>query len=230
MDSVGCFFFALISSLRYEINIGFFERPLVVGVVWATVTGQWEVTMALAVFYELFWLDLFPVGTYIPPNASISFLLGLVAAHRFGLSQPSALVVPVLLSLPAALSSAQFESFLRRVGNKRYDRLLEWSSSDAEDSCFAVPALPSRLVTGGVLLHALAHGSFFLVWSLVLDITMQVLGGSAEKIPHVSGITWEAFWFVGALGGLLALRIKRAFFVYGAVIAAGVLLSFFYVL
>lgn len=211
------FFFALFALLRYEVNLGFLERPLSVGFVWGAITGEWQMALSLAVFHELLWLDLFPAGTYIPPNGVLSLLLCLVVAGRFNLSSPDLLAVPLLLVLPAALCGAQLEYLLRKRENRQYNAILHWGRQPAMDQ-----TLPSGIVRSSLLWHGLAQFCMFVAWSLVLDVTIRVFAAAFGYIPRVNGVLWGHLWFVAGLGGLLALRIRRAYVVFGFSLAAGV--------
>lgn len=187
------------------------------GFLWGAVTGDWQLALSLAVFHELLWLDLFPAGTYIPPNGVLSLLLGLVLAGRFGLTSPDQIAVPLLLTLPAALSGAQLEYLLRKRANRQYNEILHWGRQAVDgDSPFA------GMTRSALSTHALAQGLLFLAWSLVLDITIHLFVAFIGYIPHVNGIVWGHLWFVAGLGGLLALRVRRAYYVYAVSLAAGV--------
>lgn len=178
--------------------------------------------MPLAVFHELVWLDLFPAGTYIPPNGVLSLLLGLLLARQFGLTTPPEMVVPLLLTLPAALCGAHVEYLLRRGENLHYNKMLHWGRQPIASSLLLV-----RIVRRSVYTHALAQALLFLGWAFVLYITISALSAYMGYIPRVKGITWEYIWFAGAVGGVLALRIGRAYLVYGGSLIAGAIASVF---
>ena len=46
--------FCLASAFRYSISAGLLDRPLVVGLVWAAFTGEWDMTIKLALFWASF--------------------------------------------------------------------------------------------------------------------------------------------------------------------------------
>lgn len=65
-------------------NIGLLERPITLGFLWALFTGQWMPAIHLAIFFELFWLDKFFIGSYIPPFAGFPLMLLLPLAYICG--------------------------------------------------------------------------------------------------------------------------------------------------
>ncbi|WP_273192571.1 hypothetical protein [Oleidesulfovibrio alaskensis] len=222
------FFFALFSLPRFSINIGFLERPLCVGFLWAVITGEWELSLSLAIFFELLWLDLFPAGTYIPPNAVGCLLLTIAATDYFGLRTPEEVAVPALLSLPAAFISARLEYMHRTMQDKAYNRALGWGRGGARRVASGIEEMPpfGMLVWNASLQLLLLQAGFFLAALLVLIGTISGLSSLLGHLPYIQGAEWPALWFVSTVGGVLAVRIPRAY----ALFAATICLFMFYAL
>lgn len=192
--------------------------------------------MPVAIFYEIVWLDLFPAGTYVPPNGTLSVflvvcLVYILKLYDYGsLEQPQNLVIlpsdvvlPLLLAMPAAEYSSRIESLLRRLNNTRYEALLS-------HEC------PRKLVIGSIsqafLLHMASFALCFLVLFFTLWLMQRCLGFFPqnftffnENLRHM--ITWPMLWFAALVGSLLALRIKKAYIAYGAMVFL-LFLSFFF--
>ncbi len=208
MDSSHRFFFAVTSLFRFAINLGFLERPLTVGFIWALCTGEWQLAMSMALFYELFWLDLFPAGTYIPPNSAASLLLGIGVAHYYGISAPTSLAVPMLLSLPAALVAAKLEHWQRRSQNAGYNRLIWWGRHLEENNT------PGAVLFWSLVQLAVIHALFISVCLLVLIGTINLMALYIGHLPTVPGVGWPHLWFGAAIGGILSLRVPRSYLVF----------------
>ncbi len=172
--------------------------------------------VGLAVFFELLWLDLFPAGTYIPPHlpAATCAAFGIVAA--FDLSSPEAVAPVLLLCMPLGPLGAKLESRLRALNDRHFDSLARASNS-----------ISARFVPVRVLWRSLA-----VTLSIMLAAFCVALGILFAVIPDVlllwnglslgRGIGWPLLWLAGSVGGILALRWKRA---YGLLAAAAVLLA-----
>ncbi|EGY27255.1 hypothetical protein DA2_0473 [Desulfovibrio sp. A2] len=187
-------------------------------------TGEWGLSMHLAIFLELLWLDLFPAGTYIPPNSIITLLLTLAVAGHFGLESAGQLAIPVLLALPAALTGAHVEYLHRRWRNQQYTDLLHWGRV-AEHPGKGDSPLWRIMVRSLGELFALNLG-LFCVWLLVLVGTIELMSNYIGHLPAVPGIAWGHVWFVGAMGGMLALRLRRAYAAFALALLAASAASF----
>lgn len=202
--------------LRFALNLGFLERPLAIGFLWAVMTGEWGLSMHLAIFLELFWLDLFPAGTYIPPNAIISLLLSLTIAGHFGLESAGQLAIPLLLTLPAALTGAQVEYLHRRRRNQQYTDLLHWGRGAGRVDKGDAPLWRIMVRSLGELF--VLNLGLFCAWLLVLAGTISMLADGVGYLPSVPGISWGHVWSVGAMGAMLALRLRRAYVLFALVL------------
>lgn len=216
MGSSPRFFFALTTLLRFSLNIGFFERPLAIGALWGLLTGEWGLAASLAIFFELLWLDLFPAGTYIPPNAGASMLLTLGVARYFGIDQASLLAVPMVISLPASMLSSKMEYLQRHMQNKSYNRILQWARMPRSAN------EPGNVIAFSLLQQALFHAMFFSVALLVLIGTIKVMYWYIGHLPSIARVTWLHLWFFAAIGGVLSLRVRAAYLVFLACLAVSV--------
>ncbi len=211
------FFFALFSLFRFSLNLGVLERPLAVGLLWGLLTGHYQLGLGVGLFFELFWLDQIPAGTYIPPNTVFSTLLTLGLADYFLLLQPSELLLPLALSLPMALVGARLEYLQRRWQDAGYNSLLHWMRlADGRRN----PRHPERLILTSVLQQLALNLAVFTVGILVLIEVVAVMRPMVGAYLRSFPITWPHLWFVAALGGILALRLNRSY----KILACGVVL------
>lgn len=178
------------------------------GFFWALVTGEWGVSLSMGVFFELFWLDLFPAGTYIPPNSAASMLLSLAAARYLGLTSPEYLVVPMAISLPAATLGAHVEYFQRQLQNRSYNAVINWGRKARPSLSFDTPG---ARIASALLQLFIFKVVFFLACLLVLIGVLNGLRVSLGHLPVATGLTWGHLWFAAALGGVLALRVRRSY-------------------
>ncbi len=200
------FFFVVFSLARFGLNLGFFDRPLVIGMIWAALTGQWETALPAAIFFELFFLDLFPIGTYIPPHGPFALLTTLALARIFELSQPPAVFLVMLLCLPTAFLGSRLEQTHRRWQNVVYTQMLQSTRAGREHATSI-----SRFVGKSFLpLSMLNLLAFVLVMVLLVPLTEWLLHHLRGRVL-VLPISWPAIWMLGTVGAVLSLRSRKVY-------------------
>ena len=115
---------------------------------------------------------------------------------------------------------ARLEYFHRRWQNNAYNGLLQWARRSREQESRNDRQLQA-IVVRSLLQNAVLSFAFFatvisLVW-LVLSLAGAPRSFAALNAP----VGWAHLWFCAALGGVLALRVKRAYVTLGT----GVLLA-----
>ena len=196
---------------RYGVNLGFIERPLFAGVAWGLLAGDMPTAVSLAVFYELFWLDLFPAGTYVPPNPLFPLLATLTLAGTTTNPGIATLFLPVIITLPLAFLGSRVERLQRELQVAGYNRITRSMRMGTD-----VGKAASRSVTGSLIqLFVLNFLVFFLATGCILYCYhwIAAVRGGLPAFPHAS---WPLLWIFGTLGGLLGLRIRRNFLVFAA--------------
>jgi PTS system mannose-specific IIC component len=192
-----------------------------VGFVWALATGHWEASLGVAVFFELFWLDLLPVGTYVPPQSVAATVAALSLIHYYHAVGPGELALPLFLALPVALAGSRLEFNLRKWQDRSYNALLRHARRSATGEA---PFDPGRLVAVAVAQAFAANFAFFAVSLVILVQIMGWLNDNVIKGMHFP-LEWGHLWFLAAMGGILSLRVRRAFGMLAAGVAAVVVLS-----
>lgn len=174
-------------------------------------TGQLMPAVPLSLFFELFWLDLFPIGTYIPPMPAFPYLLLLTLSGLFGLQNPAELILPLALVMPTAYVVLLLEQKQRGLQKNASARLTCKAEQNQLVHIYAGRLITLSLlqqITGGLALFILAYGSaVFLLNTLGLPPAM---GGEAFPI----NLDWSILYFIAATGALLSLRIRRAYSVF----------------
>lgn len=217
MASCHQFFFAVFSLFRFALNIGILERPLAVGLIWGACTGDFSTPVAVGVFFELFWLDQIPAGTYIPPNSVLSTFLCLSLCEYFKLSQPGEIVYPLVLTMPMAVLGAKLEYQQRRWQDGGYNSLLHWSRMPGHRRH---PHKPERLVLFSLVQLVALNLALFTLGLLAILGILLLLGLDDKAAMLDLPLGWAHLWFLAAIGGLLALRVKRSYII----VACGVVL------
>lgn len=203
------FFFALLSLARFSVNLGFVDRPLCAGFLWGLFTGDMATALCLAVFYELFWLDLFPAGTYMPPNALFPMFCVFGLAETLPDTSVSVLFLPTILTLPLAFLGASLEKRCREWQVAGYNTVIRRFRTGGDIEAATRAAIRRALFQ----LFSLNFAAFFCVaWLVLLAFTgMAAWQGQPLSFARAS---WPLLWTFGAVGGVIALRIRRSYAVF----------------
>ncbi len=210
--------------MRFAVNLGILERPLTQGLLWGAVTGDLHTTLGIAVFFELFWLDQIPAGTYIPPNSLLSTLLSFSLVQFFDLRDPGLIVYPLALSVPFALFGSKIEYFQRRWQDAGHSSLLRWQRRSGWN---VSNRKPERLLYTSLVQQFVMNFTLFILGQLFLLGVLYFLMSPDVRKAIVLPISWPHLWFVAALGGMLALRTKRSYSILAAGVGLLTLVSFF---
>lgn len=166
-------------------------------------------SLSLAVFYELFWLDLFPAGTYIPPNPLFPMFCILALVPELHSQDATTCFLPVMLTLPLAFAGAFLEKKHREWQASGYNRLLiRFRTAGDLGGAAAVSASISLIE-----LFIINFFAFFCIAWLVSFIMNALIlwQGKPLVFPDAS---WSLLWIIGGIGGVLALRTKHSIAVF----------------
>lgn len=202
------FFFILTAGSRAGLRSGFIDRPLLLGLLYAFLVGNTPFVLPLAIFFELFWLDLFPIGGYLPPSPSFSYLMLLVLGFYFNWATPGEVIVPLALSLPFAYLTPLLEGWLRKQRNMWNSQVLKKSRGTA--------ALGKS--TGVILGQSLALtlALELLLWiasTVALGFFLSFIMNSSFHVQSPEA-SWGFLYLLGCTGAVLALRLRRAYLVF----------------
>lgn len=190
------------------------ERPLVVGFLWGVFTGEYSISLNIAIFFELFWLDLIPVGTFLPPHLTAVTFSALSLTTFFGLKTPGGALGVILACMPLAWLGSKVEGWLRDQEQSGYNKLLHWvRHPDNENG-------PGVLILRSLTRTFVVSWACFFVSVMALKFLFETLFTLYPGALSTLDIKWAHLWGAATLGGLMALRLKRAY----AVLATGVTL------
>ena len=227
------FFFILACIGRRSVAIGLAGRPLFWSLVWGSITGAWFPVLFLAVFLEVFWLDLFHIGNRIPPFAALPFFVFLALYPIIIPPLPDWSILAFITALVLVMPLAYLYAALERAGwffaIRAHEKLVA-----IKDGYSPPGGIAARSVWASILLEtgcALALAAFscifyYLVFTLAVHTMppdFMCMGfiptGPALRIIAKDSIfpTPLVYWLVPvALGGLISLRIASVRLVFAA--------------
>jgi len=180
------------------------------GLVWGILSGDLTTAIAVSLFFELFWMDLIPAGTFIPPQMAASTLMALTLVGVYQLKAPPQAILAIVASLPLAWLGTRLEVMERERQNRSYSELLR--SSRGGTGVFA----PEVLVRRAILRMAIINWLFFLTSAVGLVwFAGQFLPFLQQHVTFVP-IKWWHIWFGASLGGLLSIRFRPGYILLAA--------------
>ncbi|MGX9365953.1 hypothetical protein ACTVJH_07900 [Desulfoplanes sp. PS50] len=173
------------------------------GFFWSLCTGSPAIGLSVAFFFELFWLDIIPVGTFIPPAGLFSTIASLSLIQVLGISHPGKIFVVLTATIPFAAFMAWLESRQRLWQNREFN-LLVVSTRKGNARLF----VPGSYIRKGIVQSLLLQGGMSLVILLPLAVILDHLLPYVQPVPWIS---WPFLWLVASLGGVIAMRFRRAY-------------------
>lgn len=197
-------FFILLKAGYYLQGQALCRHPLTAGIVLWLLTGNADLLLA-AVFFELFWLDFFYVGTFVPPDSLFAYMLFAPIMLNLGLHLPQDICMPLLMCLPFAAIGGKLENRLRASQSRSHEAVNQAIDERADIIKVTTSVVRKnilRLVTVDIIFYAL---SAMLVYG-ALWLWIWRFGG----IYMVNWANWGFLLCLAALGGFLSLRIHWA--------------------
>jgi mannose PTS system EIIC component len=174
--------------------------------------------MGTAIFLELFWLDFFPAGTFIPPQSLLSFFLVLTTASLLGLEGVQEIALILVAALPLGWLGSRLEWFQRTLQDATYNSLINSARSGS-------PFAPGKLVKRSLIQTMALSFLLFLAAQVLFLFTFRFVFSSwGEPISSVP-MQWAHLWVLGSIGPLVSLRhrVPYLFLLVGLGVAAGAL-------
>ena len=176
---------------------------------------QWEIGLPLGILFELFWLDVLPLGSVVPPYGTLSFLLLFPVALLYGWRQPDTLLLPIVFSMLCASGASRLEQYQRELLNGVSDRVQRWCTGAG-----GMP--PARAILCGVLIRAGAQYGLYMLCFLMLTALGPLLARTgAQWFPSAR---WAVFYAAALTGSVLGLRIRGT---YVILLASLIIVGFF---
>ena len=175
------------------------------GFFWGLATGDFSVCLGISLFFELVWLDLFPAGTIIHPQALAPTLASLAVVHHFGIDKPSVAALVMAAALPLGLLFAQLERYHRQFENRAHSSLLVWARYPSR------AADPVKLTRRSILVMAPLNIVVFALSLTLLTALTAVLLPPLTPVLGPIPMTWPHLWVVASIGAVLSLRHRPAY-------------------
>lgn len=105
------------------------SRPVVIAPLIGLFLNNLYAGLIIGALIELIWIDRLPLGTYIPPNDSITAVtatsIALIAGPKLGGASPELIALSVLLAIPCGLMAKLMDIMIIKSNDALSDKALE---------------------------------------------------------------------------------------------------------
>jgi PTS system mannose-specific IIC component len=206
------------------------SRPVIIAPIIGLLLHNPYAGLVIGAFVELIWIDRIPIGTYIPPNDSITAVVAtstaVIAGQKLGgISPPELIALSILIAIPCGILAKQMDILII----KSNDTLSDQALVDAKKNNFR--GIEQKNYLG--LIKVILFDVFYILAILVIFIPSVIWLYPKLNATVISTLSFT-YYFLPLLGIAVAinmLKLQRAIPVFCAIfLVAAVLLEFFHVL
>jgi len=191
------------------------SRPVVIAPLIGLLLNNPYAGLIIGAFVELIWIDRIPIGTYIPPNDSITAVVAtstaLIAGSTLGGTSPELISLSILIAIPCGGLAKQMDVQIIKSNDSLSDKALE----DAKEN--NIQAVERKTYLGLI--------KVFLFYVLFLLAAQALLVPSVIWIyPQLNATAIKTlsftYYFLPLLGIAVAinmLKLRRAIPVFCAI-------------
>ena len=105
------------------------SRPVIIAPIIGLILHNPYAGLVIGAFVELIWIDRIPIGTYIPPNNSITAVVAtstaVIAGQKMGgISRPELIALSILIAIPCGILAKQMDVMIIKSNNTLSDLAL----------------------------------------------------------------------------------------------------------
>ena len=205
------------------------SRPVVIAPLIGLLLHNFYAGLVIGAFIELFWMDRLPIGTYVPPNDSLTSVLAtstaVLGGAKCGGALPELIALSILMAIPCGLLAKQMDVLIIKSNNILSDKALE----DAKEN--NIGAIERKNYLG--LVKVFLFYFFFLLAIQAIFIPIVNWGYPKLNMNLLKALSFT-YYFLPLLGIAVAinmLKLRKAIPVFCAIfLIAAALLEFFHVL
>ncbi|MGA2782394.1 MAG: PTS sugar transporter subunit IIC [Smithella sp.] len=206
------------------------SRPVIIAPIIGLLLHNPYAGLVIGAFVELFWINRIPIGTYIPPNDSITAVVAtstaVIAGQKLGGISPHELIAfSILISIPCGILAKQMDILII----KSNDTLSDGALVDAKKN--NIRGIEQKNYLG--LIKVFLFDVVYVLASLVIFIPSVIWLYPKLNATVISALSFT-YYFLPLLGIAVAvnmLKLQRAIPVFCAIfLVVAMLLELFHVL
>ena len=206
------------------------SRPVIIAPVIGLLLHNPYAGLVIGAFVELIWLDRIPIGTYIPPNDSITAVVAtstaVIAGQKLGgISPPELIALSILIAIPCGILAKQMDILIIKSNDTLSDQAL------AEAKKNNIRGIEQNIYLG--LIKVFLFDVFYILAILAIFIPSVIWLYPKLNATVISTLSFT-YYFLQLLGIAVAinmLKLQKAIPVFCAIfLVVAVLLELFHVL
>ena len=206
------------------------SRPVIIAPIIGLLLHNPYAGLVIGAFIELIWIDRIPIGTYIPPNDSITAVVAtstsIIAGQKLGgIPTPELIAFSILIAIPCGILAKQMDILIIKSNDTLSDRAL----ADAKKN--NIRGIEQKNYLG--LIKVFLFDVFYILAILVIFIPLVIWLYPKLNRTVLSTLSFT-YYFLPLLGIAVAinmLKLQRAIPVFCAIfLVVALLLEFFHVL
>lgn len=205
------------------------SRPVIIAPVIGLFFDNIYAGLMIGAIIELIWIDRLPIGTYIPPNDSITAVvatsIALLAGSKSGGVSPELIALAVLLAIPFGALAKQMDIMIIKSNDALSDKALQDAASNNIRGIEAKKYL-------GLLKVFLSYAVFLLiVQTLLVSFVAWIFPRLNETLLVALSFTYYFLPLLGIAVAMNMLKLRNTVAIVCAVfLVVAMLLEFFHVL
>jgi PTS system mannose-specific IIC component len=104
------------------------SRPVIIAPIIGLILHNPYAGLVIGAFIELIWIDRIPIGTYIPPNDSITAVVAtataVIAGQKSGGISPELIALSILIAIPCGILARQMDILIIKSNDTLSDQAL----------------------------------------------------------------------------------------------------------
>jgi PTS system mannose-specific IIC component len=205
------------------------SRPVIIAPIIGLLLYNPYTGLVIGAFVELFWINRIPIGTYIPPNDSITAVVAtstaVIAGQKLGGVSPELIAFSILISIPCGILVKQMDILIIKSNDALSDRALV----DAKKN--NIRGIEQKNYLG--LIKVFLFDVVYVLAILVIFIPSVIWLYPKLNATVISALSFT-YYFLPLLGIAVAinmLKLQRAIPVFCAIfLVVAMLLELFHVL
>jgi PTS system mannose-specific IIC component len=203
------------------------SRPVIIAPIIGLLLHNPYAGLVIGAFVELIWIDRIPIGTYIPPNDSITAVVAtstaVIAGQKLGgISPPELIALAILIAIPCGILAKQMDILIIKSNDTLSDQAL------AEAKKNNIRGIEQKIYLG--LIKVFLFDVFYILAIFIPSVIWLYPKLNATVISTLS----FTYYFLPLLGIAVAinmLKLQKAIPVFCAIfLVVAVLLELFHVL
>lgn len=205
------------------------SRPVVIAPLIGLLLHNPYAGLIIGAFIELVWIDRIPIGTYIPPNDSITAVVAtstaLIAGSKLGFTSPELIALSILTAIPCGGLAKQMDIQIIKSNDSLSDKALE----NAQEN--DIRAIEQKTYLG--LIKVFSFYALFLLAAQTLLVPSVIWIYPKLNTTAIKTLSFT-YYFLPLLGIAVAinmLKLRRAIPIFCAIfLVAALFLEIFHVL